>query len=107
MENLVSDIKVHKEKTSKEERESPETVKFSHPEGTSTFKLRISKMQLIFLSLSISLATRYLPLSYNQLDIAQSNHSPRKLGVLQVSSTFLTTQTQSISNPDDFACFLL
>ena len=48
-------LKVNKEKISKTERWIPDTVSSDHPEATSAFQLKISKMQLyLFLSLIFS-----------------------------------------------------
>ena len=62
MKKLVSKTKVSKPKTSKgerereRERESPDTVRSSHSEATSTFKFRMCEMQHIFFFLPVSLA---------------------------------------------------
>ena len=47
MEKLFPEIKANKQKISKMERWIPDIVSSDHPEATSTFQLRISKMQLI------------------------------------------------------------
>lgn len=70
VEKLFPEIKVNKEKISKTERWFPDTVSSDHPEATSAFQLKISKMQLYLFLFLIALALRYLVLSGNQLPIA-------------------------------------